>query len=290
MSCTPGFFAQAGSVTVTQADQDPNMGSMVATVTNLTLVAWDFSQGGDKPIAGGQCYVIGSASFNVSWGGGSDGGTSGSDGSVPTDDASVGGSDASVTPDLAVSGSDAGTTTVDLASAAPDLTGGMTSSDGGAGCTPVVNEIMTTGTKASDEFVEIYNPCTAAVDLTGWSLGYRSAANNAGPALYVFTQKLAAGSYLVIAGAGFVGPSDGNFKSGGLAQTGGAVALLDPTGAVADSVAWKTLSATNTYTESMPAPNPPAGQSISRLPNGHDTNDNSADFQVTAITPGAANM
>jgi hypothetical protein len=46
--------------------------------------------------------------------------------------------------------------------------------------------------------------------------------------------------------------------------------------------------------EAAPAPAPPAtaapGSSSVRLPDGHDTNDNAADFSVSATpTPGAAN-
>ena len=50
-------------------------------------------------------------------------------------------------------------------------------------------------------------------------------------------------------------------------------------------------TATNTFVQGEPAPAPQAGQSIARIPDGHDTGDNSADFKLksAATTPGAAN-
>ena len=68
--------------------------------------------------------------------------------------------------------------------------------------------------------------------------------------------------------------------------------MRDATGALIDSGGWGT--ATNALVEGSPAPAPPAtaapGSSIVRIPDGHDTNVNSADFAVTATaTPRTAN-
>jgi hypothetical protein len=166
-----------------------------------------------------------------------------------------------------------------------------------SGCHPVVNELQATGASAADEWVEIFNPCNAAtdpaeIDLTGWKLLYRSAGNNAGGSdtlELTFTQKIKAGGYLLIAGSGYTGTKDGSL-SHGLAGTGGAVGLRDASGKLIDSVAYATLTTANNFTEKNPAPNPPAQNSIARLPNGVDTNDNSADFRVSAKpTPRAVN-
>ena len=80
--------------------------------------------------------------------------------------------------------------------------------------------------------------------------------------------------------------------SAGLAATGGAAGLRDATGALVDGVGWGT--ATNAFVEGSPAPAPPAtsapGSSIVRLPDGHDTNANAADFTISSTaTPKAAN-
>ena len=42
----------------------------------------------------------------------------------------------------------------------------------------VVNELMTAGASAADEFVEIYNTATCAISLAGWKLSYRAASGN----------------------------------------------------------------------------------------------------------------
>jgi hypothetical protein len=68
--------------------------------------------------------------------------------------------------------------------------------------------------------------------------------------------------------------------------------LRDPNGKLLDSVGYGT--ATNAFVETRPAPAPPAtaspGSSGIRLPDGTDTNDNGADFRLTATpTPGAPN-
>jgi hypothetical protein len=67
--------------------------------------------------------------------------------------------------------------------------------------------------------------------------------------------------------------------------------LRDPTGILVDSVAWGT--ATNALVERTVAPAPTIaaspGKSDWRHPDGHDTNDNSADFAEGDSTPGAQN-
>jgi hypothetical protein len=164
-----------------------------------------------------------------------------------------------------------------------------------SGCHPVVNELQAGGVTASDEWVELFNPCSASIDVNGWELDYRSAGNNSGAAdtlILGLTQKIAAGGYLLLVGPDYSGRAnaDGGWSSGHLSGSGGAVGLRDASGALVDSVAYKALTAANDFTEGSPAPNPPAGSSIQRLPNGADSNNNYKDFHVTSSpTPGAAN-
>jgi hypothetical protein len=171
-------------------------------------------------------------------------------------------------------------------------------SDGAADagtCHLVVNELQAGGATATDEWVEIFNPCTTATDLTGWTLNYRSAGNNAGGAdihLLSLTGMIPAGAYRLYTGAGFTGTAmiDGTWTTGGLAAGGGAVGLRDMGGALIDSVAYSTLTTTNNFTETAPAPNPTTNHSIARHPDGSDMNDNSMDFVLrTTPTPRAAN-
>jgi hypothetical protein len=162
----------------------------------------------------------------------------------------------------------------------------------------VVNEVQTGGTTASDEFIELYNPCATPFDLNGWVIAYRSASNtNAASGTDSTHRKFVAGmsidalGYFVVCGTDFAGMCDGLYGSGILAAAGGAVGVRDVAGTLLDSVAWGTVSSTNAFIETAPAVAPAASHSIGRLPNGVDTNDNSKDFQaLTATSPDAKNQ
>ena len=164
--------------------------------------------------------------------------------------------------------------------------------DDASSCTKkvVINELRTDGATASDEFVELYNPSACAVALAGWSLKYESKAGSAGPAGYTFTggDSIAANSYYLIASATFVGKKDATLMTG-FAATDGQVGLLDGTMKVVDAVAYGAVTAGD-YREKSPAPSPVSGKSIGRLPNGTDTDSNSADFKaLSSSSPGVAN-
>jgi Lamin Tail Domain/Collagen triple helix repeat (20 copies) len=158
-------------------------------------------------------------------------------------------------------------------------------------CTIKVNELQTGASgDATKEFVELYNPCSAPTDLSGWKLAYRPASNSGETTFLTMpgSTSIAAGGYLVMGTTSF--SSKDLLMGGGMASTGGAVAIKNAADVRVDSVSYGTLSATNPFTEGAPAAAPTADQSISRLPNGTDTNDNSADFKVTVTpTPKAAN-
>lgn len=158
-----------------------------------------------------------------------------------------------------------------------------------------VNEIATgTTASATDEFVELVNAGGTAADIGGYKVVYRSAAGTSDVALATIPAgtTLAAGAHYLLGGSGYAGshPADQSFAQA-LAATGGGVGLRSPDGALVDSMGWG--SATNAFVEAHAAPAPtataPPGSSASRLPDGHDTDDNSADFVVRAATPGAAN-
>jgi Lamin Tail Domain len=114
-----------------------------------------------------------------------------------------------------------------------------TNGDGGVigNCPPtqhiVVNELKTGGTAAgaSDEFVELYNPCDVDVDLTGWSLVYRSATGTTDVTIVNLARTIASGGFLLVAGPTYSngGTPDQTYGTGRLAQAGGGVGLRDPT-------------------------------------------------------------
>lgn len=160
---------------------------------------------------------------------------------------------------------------------------------GGPACTGkvVVNELMTAGASAADEFVEIYNTATCAISLAGWKLSYRASSGNlsvGGLHTFVAGAQIPAKGHLVIGGAAFTGKKEGTL-SGAMAADRGQVALLDDQGKVIDGVAYGTQVMTDagagTYAEKTPCQAPLANASISRKSDGEDTDDNSADFVRT---------
>jgi hypothetical protein len=157
-------------------------------------------------------------------------------------------------------------------------------------CTVKINELQTGGATALDEFIELYNTCPdRPFNLAGHTLVYRAAAGTAEFVRVAFTaETIAAGRpYFVCANTGFAGPADVQYTDG-LALDGGGLALRAPDGSFVDAVGWGT--AANALVETAPAPAPAAGQSIARVPDGHDSDDNSRDFMIAAQpTPGAAN-
>jgi hypothetical protein len=173
-----------------------------------------------------------------------------------------------------------------------------TASGGGGGGTATlrVNELMTGMTgAAANEFVEIVNSGTATADIGGFRLAYRSAAGTSDVTLATIPEgtTLAAGAFYLFGGSAYAGATPPNQSfSTGLAAGAGGVALRDASGAILDSVGYG--DAVNAFVEAHPATAPPAtaapGNSAVRLPDGHDTNDNAADFSVSSSpTPGGSN-
>jgi hypothetical protein len=158
-----------------------------------------------------------------------------------------------------------------------------------------INE-FSTGVEGAltDEFVEIVNTGTAAADLSGYRLAYRSAGGTSDVSLDALPDGtlLEPGAFLLFGGSGYAGahPADRPFTTS-LASAGGGVGLRNLSGTLVDSVAWGT--ATNAVVEGAVAPAPtiaPApGKSAGRHPSGQDTNDNAADFTEGDPTPGGAN-
>jgi hypothetical protein len=143
--------------------------------------------------------------------------------------------------------------------------------------------------------VEIANTGTAAADLSGWKLVYRSAAGTSDVVLATVADgtSLASGGFFLFGGAAYAGgPAPDQSFSTSIAATGGGVGLRDAAGDLVDSVGWGT--ATNDFVEGTVAAAPPTteapGTSMGRIPDGDDTNNNAADFTLDdSPTPKAAN-
>src|SRR3954454_11706035 len=155
--------------------------------------------------------------------------------------------------------------------------------------TLVVSEVQTGGASASDEFVEIANQASAAVDLLGLEIVYATSSGSTvtRKATWSTSLVLDAGKRLLVANSsGVFGAAADATYSGGFAATGGAIALRIVGGSVIDAVGWG--DATNGFVEGTAAAAPPAGSSAERSPgggagNGIDTNDNAADWFVQAL-------
>ena len=155
----------------------------------------------------------------------------------------------------------------------------------------VVSEVVTGGASANDELVELYNPSTTALPLEGLELVYVSASGatvtrRVGWELGAPT--VAPGGHLLVANELGVFASIADvLYAGGMAATGGSVALrIQGATTAIDAVGWG--ATTSTWLEGLPAPAPPAGSSLERLPGGDagstmDTGNNAADFAVRAL-------
>ena len=126
----------------------------------------------------------------------------------------------------------------------------------------------------------------AAVDLSGYKLVYRSAAGTSDTSLDTIPSgtTLAAGAFYLFGGSGYAGPAAARPElRHSLASTGGGVALRDALGTIVDSIGYGT--AMNAFVRGTAAAAPPnsaaPGTSDVRLPDGHETGDNSADFSVS---------
>ena len=160
-----------------------------------------------------------------------------------------------------------------------------------------VNEFSTgTSASATDEFVELVNAGASPADIGGYKLVYRSGAGTSDVALATIPAgtMLAPGAFYLLGGSGYAGAKQADQAfSAGLAGTGGGIGLRDAAAKIVDSAGYGT--ATNAFVETHAAAAPPSttppGSSDIRLPDGKDTDDNSADFTVTAApTPGAPNV
>lgn len=146
----------------------------------------------------------------------------------------------------------------------------------------VISEVLTGGSSASDEFIEVYNPSDGGLPLDGIELIYvtASGATITRKASWGPGAAIDPGRHVLMANeAGiFAGVADATY-AGGLAATGGSLALRIIGGSTAiDAIGWGT--AANVWLETAPAPAPPAGTSLERLPGGEDGSGQDTDYNL----------
>ena len=149
------------------------------------------------------------------------------------------------------------------------------------------------------EWVELYNPGTTAVDLTGWSISWGTSSFSDTFAIPTGTT-IEAGEHLLIGGlyvegADVVMDKSDDFGMGASSSNADAVQLMHCGPGVADTVIYGASNddgwIDDTGSEAVSfAPKASAGESIARRSDGLDTDDSGVDFVSTSMTtPGEAN-
>ncbi|MCZ9299035.1 ExeM/NucH family extracellular endonuclease [Corynebacterium hesseae] len=143
------------------------------------------------------------------------------------------------------------------------------------------------GAAFTNDFIELYNPTSADLDLTGWSVEYLSASGNSGGKHELSGSIPAGGYFLIQEGGGDTGeplPSpdaEGNLN---LSGSKGSVKLYDASGAEVDLVGYGAAS----LSEGSPSQALNNSTSAQRDAEGSDTDDNAADFSAATPTPKSA--
>jgi hypothetical protein len=159
-------------------------------------------------------------------------------------------------------------------------------------CSPIINEVDYSQPGTDNlEFIEIFNPCSQAIDLSAYSLLLVNGSNGSTyQTIGLPNTMLAAGEYFVVCSSNNAsdycdiavigtiqnGAPDavslifGGVQVDGLSYEGDVAGVVEGTGAGED-------------------PDNVEAVGLSRFPNGTDTDNNSLDFSLRCITPGAAN-
>jgi hypothetical protein len=153
------------------------------------------------------------------------------------------------------------------------------------------------GTDTGNEWIEVWNPGAAAVDLAGWQL-QRGGSGFETVFTFPVGSSAAAGGYLVV-GESSVQEADlvGTlaFQNGGSATDG--IRLVQSDGVTVRDVLLYDAPNTNTLPDETGsvgtsfAPDVASGNGLARIPNGADTNASVTDWlEVSTLTPGAENI
>jgi uncharacterized repeat protein (TIGR01451 family) len=163
--------------------------------------------------------------------------------------------------------------------------------------TVLIAEFAVAGATSADEYVELYNASSAAYNLRGHKLVYRSASGTSDVLLKDFgtvdTFIPAKGHYLIAHATGYqrgITP-DATFTSGStgsFAATAGGIGIQSASGVLIDSVGYGT--ATNILVETKTIAAPSAAQAAERKPGGSagnatDTNNNFNDLLLATPNP-----
>lgn len=143
----------------------------------------------------------------------------------------------------------------------------------------LINEIYPSPLDGGYEWVEIYNSSEDVVDLSKYQL------KDGGVAAKKIIGNIEANGYYIF-----------EISSGWLNNSGDILYLIEiDTNNIIDRLAYgnwdkEVLVDIYAFNSKENAPNPSAGESISRIPNGHDSNVDKDDFRVVTISKGSENI
>lgn len=175
---------------------------------------------------------------------------------------------------------------------------------GGLGGNPTVSptilitEIQTTdATSSENDFIELYNPNSDAVDISSWQLKKKNSNGNE-YSIRVFPENsiIQAQSYFIWMNTNYANQStiSADATSSQTIASNNSVALLDSDRNIIDQVGWGT--STDPFLETVAfSENPANGQTIARkwsttTENYTDTDNNQSDFELQSPTPKAQNQ
>jgi hypothetical protein len=193
--------------------------------------------------------------------------------------------------------SQATVSTAHISAVSTGFTATITATVTGTACHPVINEVEASGASAGDEWVELYNPCTTAINVGGWTVDYRASTTVGSQdtnLLATLAGSMQPGELRLYVGPAFSGTAtpDGPAWGGAnglLNGTNGAIGLRSgakDTGTLVDAVAYGPVTAGNPFVEGSPAAALQANTktSVARASfDGDDTNSNATDFAVSAL-------
>lgn len=162
------------------------------------------------------------------------------------------------------------------------------------GSLPLISEVYGGGGNSraafSHDFVELFNPTDAEVDLSGWSVEYYSASGNLGNATELSGKIPAGGYFLIQQNPGNNTdlpslPTPDAIGTANISGSQGSVKLIDATSTEVDLIGWGEAA----LFEGGAAPETSNPVSVQRTVAGVDTDNNAADFMVDTPTPEGTN-
>jgi hypothetical protein len=160
----------------------------------------------------------------------------------------------------------------------------------------VITEIQIEGEEKSHDFIELYNPNTTTVDISGFQLKKKtSSGNDYSIRLFPEGSIVEERSYFLWLNSSYVSSSQllADVSSSQTLAINNSIALLNKKGDVMDAVAWG--SSTNPFVEGEAFPqNPIKEEGLARkwnleINNYQDQNNNKEDFEIQNPSPGEIN-